>query len=384
MPRTRLHVPMTGRAPDEPHRVATPLELFFDLVFVVAVARAAVTLHHAVAEGHPWHGALLFVMTFCGIWWAWVNFTWFASAYDTDDVGYRLLAFVQLVGALVFASAVGESFAESSYAVGVSGYVVMRVALLGQWLRVARQDRKHRGTALRYVAGIALVQLAWVLTIFTPQAWRVPLFFALFACELAVPWLAERHAPTPWHPHHIAERHGLFTIIVLGESVLAVSLGLQAITAAGRFSPALVPILAGGLLVLFSMWWLYFDSPPDALLLTPNGGFLYGYGHLVVLGSAAAVGAGIAVVADVATNHAHIGRMAAGYAVAVPVAVFLVSLWLLHLLAGTEGRTRSWAPVAVVLVLLTPLTGWPVFFTGLVLAGLIIAKLLVQVQRVSG
>jgi low temperature requirement protein LtrA len=155
MLRTPFHIPMTGRSPHESHRAATPLELFFDLVFVVALARAATVLHHAIAEGHASNGIVIFTMAFFGIWWAWMNFTWFASAYDTDDVPYRLLVFLQMGGALVFAAGVGEAFARQDFRLGVLGYVLMRIAMVAQWLRASRQDPEHRGTSRRYAAGIA-------------------------------------------------------------------------------------------------------------------------------------------------------------------------------------------------------------------------------------
>ena len=101
---------MEGRDPDEPHRAATPLELFFDLCFVVAVAQAAVALHHELADGHLIEGTVAYLMVFFAIWWAWMGFTWFASAYDTDDVLYRLLTFFQIAGVLVIAAGVPRAF----------------------------------------------------------------------------------------------------------------------------------------------------------------------------------------------------------------------------------------------------------------------------------
>jgi low temperature requirement protein LtrA len=128
--RTRpLLAPLEARLPDEEHRVATPLELFFDLVIVVAVARAASGLHHALSEGHVAEGVRIYAMVFFGVWWAWVNFTWFASAYDNDDVTYRLLVFVQLTGALIFAAGIGR-FEHGDLTVGTLGYVVMRLSLV--------------------------------------------------------------------------------------------------------------------------------------------------------------------------------------------------------------------------------------------------------------
>src|ERR1051325_11783393 len=102
----QLHVPMTGRDPARAHRAATPLELFFDLTFVVAVSQAASGLPPSLVEGHADDVLLGFPLVFFGIWWAWMNFTWFASAYDTDDAIYRLATLVQLTGVLVMAAGV--------------------------------------------------------------------------------------------------------------------------------------------------------------------------------------------------------------------------------------------------------------------------------------
>ena len=110
IPGARLSARMTARSPHEPHRASTPLELFFDLVFVVAIAQAASGLHHAIAEAHALQGLVGFLMVFFAIWWAWMNFTWFASAYDCDDVPYRVAVFVQITGALILAAGVPAMF----------------------------------------------------------------------------------------------------------------------------------------------------------------------------------------------------------------------------------------------------------------------------------
>ena len=137
-----------GRA--EKQRAATPLELFFDLCYVVAVAQAGSQLAHALAGGQLRHGILGYLVVFFGIWWAWMNFTWFASAYDTDDVPYRIATFVQIAGALILAAGVPRAFADGDYRITVTGYVVMRVALGGQWLRAAASNGgAHRTVALR-------------------------------------------------------------------------------------------------------------------------------------------------------------------------------------------------------------------------------------------
>src|SRR5262245_25653964 len=130
-PARRLHLPMRARSPHEPHRTATPLELLFDLVFVVAIAEAADGLHHAVAAHHAADGLIGYAMVFFAIWWAWMNFTWFASAYDTDDLPYRLAVFVQITGALILAGGVPAMFeAQTPNLAVIGGYVVMRLALV--------------------------------------------------------------------------------------------------------------------------------------------------------------------------------------------------------------------------------------------------------------
>jgi len=132
--------PMSARDPDEGERAATPLELLFDLCFVVAIAQASAKLHHAVADGRAGSGVVSYLLVFFAIWWAWMNFTLFASAYDNDDVPYRLGVFVQIVGVLILAAGVPRAFSERDFDVVFVGYVVMRIGLVSLWLRAAAHD----------------------------------------------------------------------------------------------------------------------------------------------------------------------------------------------------------------------------------------------------
>jgi low temperature requirement protein LtrA len=368
-----VYARMTARSPHESHRTATPLELFFDLVFVVAIAQAASGLHHDITEAHVLHGLMSFLMVFFAIWWAWMNFTWFASAYDCDDVPYRLAVFVQIGGALILAAGVPRMFEEGvPNGAVLGGYVVMRLALVAQWLRASSSDPAHRTTAKRYALGIALLQVAWVSLPLVPHLW-IPGFLTLVALELAMPLWAEHASATTWHPQHIAERYGLLTLIVLGESVLAATVAIQSALASGEALSSLAPIIVGGFLIICSMWWVYFDRPVDDLLTSLRRAFVWGYGHYVVFVSAAAVGAGLAVNVDYATGHAKIGGVAAGASVAIPVATFHLCLWFLHHRREYE-RTRTLSLLAILVILLTPFTGEPVLFTGIVFASLVAAK----------
>lgn len=359
---------MLPRSPHEPHRTATPLELFFDLVFVVAIAQASAGLHHAASEDHLAAGLLAFVMAFFGIWWAWMNFTWFASAYDCDDIPYRLLVFVQMTGALIFTAGL-EAMAAGDLRLGVAGYVVMRLAMVTQWLRAAHGDQARRATALRYAAGIAGVQLLWIGMLAVPPAGVVPGFFALVALELLVPVWAERAGGTPWHPHHIAERYGLMTIIVLGESVLAATLATERALAAGQAFGSLVPVVVGGILTMYAMWWFYFEHPWHEELTSFGRTFAWGYGHVAVFAAAAMAGAAIAVSVDQVTGSSHLDPRAAGALLAWPVAVYVALLWFLQGLArARDGRRTVVLALALAALAGAPFTSEPVLATGLTLA----------------
>ena len=136
--------------------MATPLELLFDLTFVVAFGIAANEFAHMLAENHVGAGLLGFSFATFAICWAWINFAWFASAYDTDDWIYRLMTMLQMVGVIILALGFPQMFASIEHGehvdnrVMVAGYVVMRIALVGQWLRAAKQDPDRRSACLTY------------------------------------------------------------------------------------------------------------------------------------------------------------------------------------------------------------------------------------------
>ncbi len=367
--------PMRSRDRGEHHRVATPLELLFDLCFVVAVGQAAAQLHHALAEGHTGHGVLSFAMVFFAIWWGWLNFSWFASAFDTDDVPYRLATLVQIAGGLTVAAAVSSAF-EGDFRLMVAGYVLMRLALVVQWLRAARSDPSCRPAALRYAAGIAGVQVLWVAFLWVPHGAQLPAFVVFAVLEMAVPVWAERRQGTTWHPHHIAERYGLFTLIVLGEVILGATNALKEGTAEPGHLGALISLAAAALVLVFSMWWLYFDRPGHARLVrrpTMFTSMSWGYGHYFIFASAAAVGAGLEVAVAYDTGALHdLGGVAAAMATTVPVAVFLLSVWLLHIGPTNECRPIAIGfPVTAVLVLAASFTPAPVHVTAVLAAALV-------------
>ena len=128
---------------------------------------------------------------------------------------------------------------------------------------------------------------------------------------------------------------------------------------------------------MFSFWWLYFEHPGEEALTSVRSSFLWGYGHYFVFAAAAAVGAGLAVAMDHVTHRAEISSVAAGAAVAVPVAVYLLWLWFLPGRSDASVSTRVAAFVVVAGVLLTPFTGQAVLWTGVLMAGLTAYKVVV-------
>ncbi|MFG2004218.1 low temperature requirement protein A [Spirillospora sp. NPDC048911] len=352
---------MTARAIDEPHRAASQLELLFDLTFVVAVAAVTAQFAHTIADGHALTGLVPFLLIFFAVWWAWMNFTWFASAYDTDDVAYRLLTMVQMAGVLVIAAGAPAAVDDSDYRAVTIGYFIMRIALVAQWLRAGTENPAGRRTAFRYAGGIAILQAGWILRLVLaetdalPSSAQVPSFVGLAILELAVPLWAERPSPTNWHPHHIAERYGLFTLILFGESVLAASNGVRGALDAGKISGPLVIIAVSGLVLLFALWWLYFLAPAgEGLNDRRHLSYLWGYGHYGVFTALAALGAGLEVAVEQTGHDLKASPLAICYAVAIPTGIFVVLLWMVHTPILAEAVIRPavvlWSVAAVLLL----------------------------------
>ncbi len=373
---------MRPRDPDEDHRVATPLELLTDLCFVVAVSQAGSTLHHAVSENHIGEGLLGYVFAFFAIWWTWLNFTWFASAYDNDDLGYRLLTILQILGSLVLAVGVPNLFEDNT--VAVVGYVIMRIALVLQWLRAARHDPPRRITCRRYALGIGVVQLFWVGSVFVPHAARLEVFIVLIAAEFAVSPIAERAGSTSWHPHHIAERYSLFFIIVLGETILSTAEAIQrAVTAPDTEFVGLGTLVAGGVLIVFSIWWLYFSRPAAVLLRRAGSGlasYVWGFGHYVIFAAAAAIGAALSARVEFRIGESKASGFGSAAVLTVPVAVLLAAIWFLQL-RRHDSSLRTVGPfgLAIPAVLASTFSPFPELIVGLVCALLLAVEI-----RVAG
>lgn len=324
---------MRGRDPNQLHRVATPLELLFDLTFVIAFGLAASQFAHALAEGHYATALIGFGFASFAISWAWINFSWFSSAYDTDDWMFRVVTMVQMIGVLVLAIGLPRMFASLERgnhldnSVMVLGYVIMRMAMVFQWLRAARQNPDRRRACFTYAVAISIAQIGWVAQIILhlPVGLFLMLTCILLVIELVGPYIAERKdGGTPWHADHIAERYSLFAIIALGEGVVGTVATLSAVVEEQGWTVEAALVCIAGTGLTFGIWWVYYLLPSAPILHAHRGrAFVWGYGQMAIVASIVATGAGLHVAAYFIEHKSHISPFATVLSVAIPVGVFL-------------------------------------------------------------
>ncbi len=321
--------PMEARDPDEPHRAATTLELFFDLVSVIAIAAVTAGFHHAISEGHGIEALPRFIFLFFAIWWAWMNYTWFASAFDNDDRVYRILVMVIMGGSLLFAGGAEYIFETLDFSFGLLGWIIMRLGMVCLWLRAASGCPDYRTTALRYATGIAAAQICWIILYFTATPASTAFYVGGLLCflvEWSVPPFAESANRTPFHRHHIIERYGLLMIISLGEVVLSISHGFGYLFG-DHPEYGVVVVAVSALVIVFSIWWVYFCEAEHLPAATLGTVLVWGYGHVFIFIATAATGAAIAASIDVATHHANTTQAEVSKYLGAAMALGAAALW---------------------------------------------------------
>ncbi|MEW6497372.1 MAG: low temperature requirement protein A [Cyanobacteriota bacterium] len=319
----------------EEERRATWLELFFDLIFVVAIAELA---HYL--DGHvSLSGFFGFVAVFVPIWWCWLGSTFYATRFDTDDLGHRLLTLLQMALVAALAVNVHHGLGESSVGFALS-YIAFRSLLIVQYLSAGYFVPVARPLINWYVRGFAISVVLWILSIFVPIPWRFGFWIVGLIIDFATPLTAGRFmVQLPPSISHIPERLGLFTIIVLGESVVAV---VRGVTQKEWDASSVVAALLG-LSIAFSLWWIYFDSVDGSPLRGVKLGKMHIamtwlYSHLPLAIGLAATGVGVdQIVSSEASNLSDGGRWLLCSAVALCLSV----LALIHLITCTLGTTRQ-------------------------------------------
>jgi len=247
----RIAPPRLRTMEQEKKRSATWLELFYDLAFVVGVAVLSGRLLGAIT------GPTLasYFAYFALLWWLWASHTYYADRYDTDDLVYRLLAAGQMLAVVIIAAALaGDGTSTAAFAVG---YAAARWLLVVMYWRAHRHVPDTRTLVRGYLVGFGSAAILWTAAIFVPDAARFALWAIALAIDLATPWVMRREqAKVPLDVSHLPERFGLFTILVLGESISAVVTGL----AHTSWTGAPIVASAGAIGVATAFWWMYFDN----------------------------------------------------------------------------------------------------------------------------
>jgi low temperature requirement protein LtrA len=327
----------TGEQVDEERR-ATWLELFFDLVFVVAIAE----LGHNLSADVSITGFLAFMALFAPVWWCWVGQTFYATRFDTDDIGHRLLTLLQMTIIAALAVNIHYAFGKSSIGFALC-YAAFRAVLIIQYLSAAYFVPIARPLSARYARGFGLGMALWIVSVFVPVPGRFVLWILGLLVDLITPLRAGQAViRVPPSFSHVPERLGLFVIIVLGESILAV---VQGISGQAWTLSAIVMALFG-LSIAFSFWWMYFDSVDGSPLKGMRSGkmalgLLWLYAHLPL-----AIGLGAT---GIAVEHFIKSAMkslpvADYWLLCVGVIFCLVSLAVIHYITCTFGaRNKQWS-----------------------------------------
>lgn len=322
----------------EEGRAATRLELFFDLAYVLVVAQLAT----AFSENLTWAGAGVFAGLFTVTWWSWVTATLFANRFDTNDVLYRVLKLVGTFAvAVMAASASGAAGPDAG--IFAAGYLATRVMLIALHFRAWHHVAEARDNTAIYLTGTIFSALCWAVSIPMEGFARYALWAVGIAVEAAAPLVATKWgAAIPLHLEHLPERFGLFVILVLGESVSAIVLGMRQ----AQWAWASVATALMAFVVAAAVWWIYFDLggaeakeqlQNDDRAHNSGTADRYVYGHLPLVIGVATIGVGI----EQYVLHP-IGELTAGgrWALCGGIALFLLGVS-----AVIAGSSRSWKAV---------------------------------------
>jgi low temperature requirement protein LtrA len=281
-----LRRPPRLRSGEDGHRHATWLELFFDLVFVAGAAQLATGL----VDDHTAQGFLRFAGLFVALAWAWMGFTYYLNRFDTDDVAHRVLVSLGMLSVAGFAVAIGDPAGPEGTARLAAAYVAIHVVLLVLYARAWRHVPAVRPAIVLYFWGFGLGGALWLASLAVEPPARMWVWGLALAVEFAFPFLGFRRlGVAPVDREHLEERFGLFTIIVLGEAVIAVVVGTDVAAWKGPSIAAALAGFAGAL----ALWWTYFDFQTFSSVRGGRWPFVTSYGHVVLWLGITAFGAGM-------------------------------------------------------------------------------------------
>jgi low temperature requirement protein LtrA len=275
-------------------RHATWLELFFDLVFVVAISQLAHTLHHHL----DWAGIANFAILFVPVWWLWIDFSYYADQFDVEWGIYRLIMLGVMFGTIVLAQTIPEALQDGS-ARFAAVYAALRSIIVGLYFQAWRLVPQSRELTKRYTISFAISFVLWIASIFLPSPIRFILWgIALFIEISNGPITYATIRSVPVQVSHMDERFGLFVIIVLGEAIISVANGVSDINWQWQETIA----AASGFITAVSLWWLYFECANTSVINQALQSqqkrallrsYIYGYSHVFVFAGIVATGVGI-------------------------------------------------------------------------------------------
>jgi low temperature requirement protein LtrA len=370
-------------AGSNPARKVTWLELFFDLTFVAAVAQVGDPLR----EDYSLAGLIRYAVLFVLIWWAWLGNSLFATRFGTDDVLQRGLTLVQMFVVAAMAANATEALGSRSAAGFAAAYAALRIVLVAQYAR-ARQIDSARELTTRYLVGHGIAAALWLASAFVTAPARFVIWTVAFAIDLGTPWIAVRHsAAVPPDGAHLPERFGLFTLILLGESVVAVMHGMQS---QEDWSVPAATVAFLGMAITFAIWWWYFDgaaaaseqhlrSPRDAVRF-----HVWSYLHLPFYLGVAVAGVGIERIVHSGAAEAQHG--ADGMILGMSVALVMAALTLIGATGPERHVVRRRLPVQLGLAAGAAMVGagsghLPPTALVVSLSALCVAQLMVTSQR---
>ena len=356
MKRGRWIRPAPMRDFDVADRRSTWLELFFDLCFAAAIATLADGLH----SDPTLHGMLPFLALFVPVWWVWTQFTWFGTAWDNDDLLHRFGMFAAMLLVIVLAATIPRVY-EGNDRVFVLAYVGMQVLLVTMFARVLG----HAGKARRFVRNSMVGNLIGALIMLSSVWVEAPLRYWIWTIAvlelMVVPVFARRsYEGQPFDSSHLPERYGLFTIIVLGESVVTVGVGLGEVQLDGGAVTSAVL----GFAIAAAIWWSYFETVSSTALSHDRiwTSFVWGYGHLFGYAGIAATAVGVDLAIEAGAQADHGLSLAARLMLCGGAAAFLLSLVAVHAAEigwRGAGMVQRWATIVALLVIAFVAHGWP-------------------------
>jgi len=239
---------VSDRPPESEQRV-TPLELFFDLVFVFAITQVTGYL----ADHPTWIGLLQGLLILMALWWAWASYAWLTNWLNPEEGAVRIAMFGSMAAMLIVSLAVPNAFGVDGVVFGVA-YFIVRVLDLVLYAMSSRGDRELFSAILRITPGAVVGPALLIAAGFTEGATQIAIW--VIALSIDYTWVLIGGG-RGWRvsPEHFVERHGLIVIIALGESIVAIGVGAAGV----ELDAATITAAILGVVVAATLWWSYFD-----------------------------------------------------------------------------------------------------------------------------